>query len=97
MLPMQTNKSADGADEAFGGSPVRDDLTGQHRIQQLRQLRVENPIQRRTHRTTHRPHPLGENQTTPCVAVPAPVTTRPGQPVPGMAERQAGSCNRRLS
>jgi len=62
MLPMQTNKGADGADEAFGGSPVRDDLTGQHRIQQLRQLRVENPIQRRTHRTTHRPHPLGENK-----------------------------------
>jgi hypothetical protein len=77
MLPMHTHKGADSAYQTFGGVPVRDDLTRQHRVQQPRQLPVENPIQRRVNRTAHRPHPLPENSATPSGAIPTQgITTK---------------------
>lgn len=46
MLCVQVHQGADCADETFGGLPVGDDLAGQHRVQQLRQLPVKHPAQR---------------------------------------------------
>lgn len=79
VLPMQTHKGADGAHQTFGGDPVGDDLTCQHRVQQLGQLPVENPVQRRMHRSAHRRQPLPENSATPSGAIPMQGTTTKGQ------------------
>ena len=68
MLPMQTNKGADGADEAFGGIPVRDDLTGQHSIEQTGQLLFENTVHSLRDGLIHSPFCRSSNCANCCLA-----------------------------
>jgi len=95
MLSVQVHKGTDRADQAFGDIPISDDLTGQHRIQQLGQLSVENLVQGRMDRAVHRRSPLPENGTNRRAAVPTSITMTMGRSVPETAEPQTGPCSRR--
>jgi hypothetical protein len=53
MLGVETDQGANGADQSFGGLPVGNDIAGEHGVEQLRELAVEDPVQRRMHGPVH--------------------------------------------